>query len=380
MSERQLKKYEFEDLAWEARIDPVEKLIAFAISNHMGANNPKADPSVERIAYMCNVSVRTVQRYLPKIEKALGLKIIRQPGKRYSFELQVFRTASELQDMLSSEPWQDANWYVFSVERNPRKPDAPCDLERILADIEAVTQEAAGELPLNGHAPLNGAEPPTHLSPPTRVSPPTITTSTPDTGVTPPPTRVSPKPPNNLHKNPSECARPNGMNGSHLPLAKKKGRKSKVAAVKYTADFDRWWQDYRKAMQRAGGKAAKNARGMSKPKAFEAWVELNLFECENAQRFITPYARDAGEYMVAAGRYLCERIFEGYAEDAAEQAERLDPETRALAEYLAGQRRWSDNMQATFRAPPGEQGCCIPAEQYRKAEAEAERLREAQNA
>jgi hypothetical protein len=147
MQTRQLTKHEYEKLLWDARVEPLTKLIGKAIIYHMGKGNHQCALSVKRIAYMCGVEERTIRYHLKPIQELLGIEIEHKPGKTSTFKLRVFKTAAELNEALQSEAWKASQWSVFKIKRDQRKPEEPCDLERLLADIEVLTSQANRQYP-----------------------------------------------------------------------------------------------------------------------------------------------------------------------------------------------------------------------------------------
>lgn len=352
MTKRQLTKYEFEKLLWNARVDPLTKLIAKAIIYHMGQKNSACALSVRRIAYMCGVDERTIRYHLKPLEKMLGVEIVHQPGKVSTFKLRVFRTAAELKAVLESEAWKTSKWQVFSVERNPRKPDEQSELERLLADIETITRQAKGQLPLNGGSPLNGHSVLNGGSP------------TPEPSFRGPLNGGSPEPILEPDLNLTECA-------SGAKAAKGRARKGSGATFD-AEEFDRFVTTYRAALP-----VAQRGQRLRKDPTLKAWMTLSPAERQSAISGVQAYAHDAGEYMLGAHNYLVDGPWQG---QVAAMRDADEYQVQLLAEVIAGQTIWTQGMTDKWGGPLGSRECSLPAEIEARARAKAQHLTEAASA
>lgn len=154
-----------------------------------------------------------------------------------------------------------------------------------------------------------------------------------------------------------------------------------VAPASYELDFEAFWRAYVDAMRAAGEKSRANSRGMSKPEAAAAWQDLDATARGNAHAFIGAYATDKGEYMRNAGRYLSERLFDGYAEEAASrQRGAEDYRVQILADVMIGRANWTQGMTDAFGGPPGTAECRAPANLISRAKALAASMQGAANA
>ena len=166
-------------------------------------------------------------------------------------------------------------------------------------------------------------------------------------------------------------------NGSYSRAAtSKKPRSAKrfnpASGAVYSTDFETFWQSYRDAMLRAGGKAAQNRNGMSKPQTFAVWQWLNEAQRLNALRFIPNHERERGEYMCFAVKYLS-GVFENYVEDSRQRDDgHRRQELDALIGYRLGRTLWTQGMKDHWGAPPGDPSSRVPEDLWREAQTLAE--------
>ena len=160
------------------------------------------------------------------------------------------------------------------------------------------------------------------------------------------------------------------------------GRPPGATPPDYSSDFEAFWKAYRTAMFDVGGKAAKNANGMSKPKTFAAWQRFDEGHRAAAIRFIPDHKRDAGEFMRIAQNYLSE-IVQNYIEGTTGRDDgRRRRELDALIGYSLGQTPWTQGMKDYWVAPPGDPRSRVPEDLWREAQtlAELQRAKEVPHA
>jgi hypothetical protein len=177
-----------------------------------------------------------------------------------------------------------------------------------------------------------------------------------------------------------------GMNGHHHPAADPKkrkalhqGRNSNSAGDDYPSDFEGWLKAYRAAMFAAGGKAAKNAHDMTRPKSFAVWKTLDAAHRQAAVRFIPNHQRDAGEYMHAGPRYLGETLQSYIDQDevrnngvvnAGDEKHQLYLKT--LVDFINGRRKWTQGLIDHWGSPPPDPKTRVPKELWHQAKTLAE--------
>jgi hypothetical protein len=81
------KSWQIAERIWSAELSPTEKLVALAVLHHRNSDTGKCFPSRERLALVCGLSVRVVQRALAQL-KADG--VLRQCGMMGRFALMEF--------------------------------------------------------------------------------------------------------------------------------------------------------------------------------------------------------------------------------------------------------------------------------------------------
>jgi len=107
------------------------KALALCIVEHMGRGKPWSNPSKARLARLCSVSVKTVDRYINRIEKFLCVE--RRTGQVNIYHARIAEVAAELDSMLptpsessgdSSKPTPQES---MGCEAEPNPSESPTD-------------------------------------------------------------------------------------------------------------------------------------------------------------------------------------------------------------------------------------------------------------
>jgi hypothetical protein len=310
---------EFERLIWDAGIDTHTKTVALAIRFHMNHKTRSCNPSIPRLAKMCRCDERTVRRCVKDIERVLGIKITAAEGKSHQFELQVFNTADAIVRMLEQPEWKQSYWLLFTRDA----------LEGIVSGFRDALAAKDAQ----------------------------------------PPSSDVPRTSKNLYKNSYtvDAAANGAVNGK--AHHSKRQRLKRAPAISYTLDFEEFWQAYRDLMERAGGAARKNRNNMPKPETYAAWFALDDNDRRLARDVLEDFAREAGEWMVYASRYLSQGIFRNYAEEITRKRER---DLTLVAEFFMRKREWTENMVDALGHPPGHPECRLTPDLIKTARALAE--------
>jgi hypothetical protein len=337
---------QFEKITWDTRFESNAKLIALAVKSHINWRTRQACVSIPRLAYMCNCDQRTVRRYLPDIQRVLGIEIVPQDGKAHTFKLRVFETAQEIQSLFEQEEWRSSKWLVFKK----------AELGQVLDQMRAaLTGEISGEtieLPLSSNVP------------------PTLDV---------PPTAVEADPPHPLHEPPSSSVRRthnnsyiNSYGAGAVSASAHKGVGSNPRAPKKTVPgFETFMTRYRAAMraQSGSGNASIRADTMPDRKAKLLWDKFTPEDAAAAEAYIPALADKSRSFMPNANTYLEDKPWRRAAPLKKQEAAR-EIYLQILTTYrLKGE--WPQEARDHWGAPPDKPGSSVPAELWQEAQERA---------